>query len=143
MSVMELGALGEFVGAIAVVVTLIYIAMQVSYGRQEIEINRLAVEENTRVQKASSLDSFNNAFSRFRSHIINSDDVTRIWIEGKAGRLTAETDRERFSELSMEFIVTMLAGHERARAVGNEIQQRAIARNSAVMLRDHPGFRSV
>jgi hypothetical protein len=71
-----LGNHGDFVGAIAVVVTLIYIAMQVSYGRQEIEINRHAVEENTRVQKASSLDSYNNALSRFRSHIINSDDVT-------------------------------------------------------------------
>ena len=31
MTVMELGALGEFVGAIAVVVTLIFLAIQVRY----------------------------------------------------------------------------------------------------------------
>jgi len=138
-----LGNFGEFVGAIAVVVTLVYIAIQVSHGRQEVEANRIAMEENTRIQKAASLDSFNNAFSRFRSHIINSDDVARIWIEGKAGRLTSETDRERFIELSMELIVTNFAGYERAVAVANAPQVEKILQISLSMLRMHPGFHAV
>ena len=41
MSIMELGALGEFVGAFAVVATLIYLALQ--------------IRSNTNVEKAAAL----------------------------------------------------------------------------------------
>jgi hypothetical protein len=46
MSIMELGALGEFVGAIGVVLTLAYLAIQI---RQ----NTHAMEENKRPAKAA------------------------------------------------------------------------------------------
>ena len=42
MSIMELGALGEFVGAIAVVVTLVYLAVQV---RHNAEMTRAVVRQ--------------------------------------------------------------------------------------------------
>ncbi len=35
MSIMELGALGEFVAALAVLITLIFLTVQVRYARQE------------------------------------------------------------------------------------------------------------
>ena len=42
MSIMELGALGEFVGAIAVVVTLVYLAVQVRVSAKSTESNAIA-----------------------------------------------------------------------------------------------------
>ncbi len=47
MSIMELGALGEFVGAIAVVATLVYLAIQI---RQ----NTRAMEESKRLALAQT-----------------------------------------------------------------------------------------
>ena len=39
MSIMELGALGEFVGSIAVVITLIYLALQLKQNTSSVRAN--------------------------------------------------------------------------------------------------------
>lgn len=43
MTIFELGALGEFVGSIVVVVTLIYLAIQINQTRQNVEANTVAI----------------------------------------------------------------------------------------------------
>ena len=49
MSIMELGALGEFVGSIAVVVTLIFLAIQVRHSKNATEANTRSVDESRKV----------------------------------------------------------------------------------------------
>ena len=51
MSIVELGALGEFVGSIAVVVTLIFLAIQVRHSKDATEANTRSVEESRKVAK--------------------------------------------------------------------------------------------
>ena len=46
MSILELGALGEFVGALAVVATLIYLTIQVRQSKE-------AMQENSRLARAA------------------------------------------------------------------------------------------
>ncbi len=43
MTIVELGALGEFLGSVAVLVTLIYLALQVQQTKRQIESNTNAI----------------------------------------------------------------------------------------------------
>ena len=66
MSIMELGALGEFVGAIAVVVTLAYLAVQI---RQ----NTRAMEESRRLALAQTYQVRADALSiRSRDYVLSA-----------------------------------------------------------------------
>ena len=47
-----LGNLGEFLGAIAVFITLIYLAVQVRHGREAVAANTKSLEENRRLALA-------------------------------------------------------------------------------------------
>jgi hypothetical protein len=55
MTLMELGALGEFVGAIAVVVTLGYLAVQIRQSNQAMEENRRLALAQTYQMRADAL----------------------------------------------------------------------------------------
>lgn len=55
MTLMELGALGEFVGAIAVVVTLVYLAIQIRQNTQAMEESRRLALAQTYQMRADAL----------------------------------------------------------------------------------------
>lgn len=55
MTLMELGALGEFVGAIAVVVTLVYLAVQIRQSNQAMREGRRLALAQTYQMRADAL----------------------------------------------------------------------------------------
>ena len=55
MSIMELGALGEFIGAIAVVATLVYLALQVRQSSKSTESNAIAQAASDHIANVRSL----------------------------------------------------------------------------------------
>jgi hypothetical protein len=71
MSIMELGALGEFVGAFAVVATLIYLALQI---RQ----NSAMLKQNHEFSRASILQESNVMYSTFRGLVAGDAGLARI-----------------------------------------------------------------
>ncbi len=90
MNLDVLGNLGEFVGAIAVVVSVIYLALQIRRG------SRLASISSHQASVTSSLDSF----------IIQDGEIARIF---RTGLLTPESlnevERMRFSYLLERLIL--------------------------------------
>ncbi len=91
MTVIELsqvlGNFGEFFGAIAVVATLIFLAVQVRHSWK-------AMDENSRLARAAVFETTFANLSQFRRHVIDSADVARIWREGCAGHeLNDDVDR--------------------------------------------------
>ena len=54
MTISELGSIGEFVGAIAVVVTLAYLAVQVRHSKEATEANTRMMEENRKLALAQN-----------------------------------------------------------------------------------------
>jgi hypothetical protein len=68
-----LGNLGEFVGAIGVVATLVYLSIQVRQSRTLIEANNSATEENTRLIKAETMDRYNEVVSRWRGGLLKTN----------------------------------------------------------------------
>lgn len=50
----DMGNLGDFIGGIAVVATLVYLALQVRHGRSAMEANTAALEENRKLSLAQA-----------------------------------------------------------------------------------------
>jgi len=73
-----LGNYGEFVGAIAVVVTLAYLAVQVRHSKE-------ATEANTKVAKATTRQALADGMQRLGSDVVEHGDIARIMTDGMAG----------------------------------------------------------
>jgi hypothetical protein len=103
VTLQDLGSLGEFVGAIAIVVSFVYLAMQ-------IRSNTRQVEENTRSIRVGQLDSTLQAFSRFRERLINNSEVAELWQRGLQDRSTLKgSERLRFDTLLLDLIANVQA----------------------------------
>lgn len=83
MTLNELGSLGEFVGAIGVVVTLVYLALQIRH--------------NTRAMRSSMHQDMNESTLRIAESMSDNGELVRIVIKAEADyeNMTAE-ERYRF-----------------------------------------------
>lgn len=92
-----LGSYGEFVGALAVVITLGYLAVQI---RQ----NTRNVEENVRALRLRAADSTVESFSRYRDRISQSD-MAALFVSGmKDFAGLSEPDQVRFGAIMDEYM---------------------------------------
>ena len=64
----ELGSLGEIIGAIATVATLLYLAIQ--------------IRSNTLASKRRALDNTIDRIARWSARLTESPDLLRAWIDG-------------------------------------------------------------
>ncbi|MGD8810077.1 MAG: hypothetical protein PVG24_10755 [Gammaproteobacteria bacterium] len=93
-----IGTLAEVVGAVAVVVSLVYLAVQI---RQ----NTRQVEEQGRAQRFSALSVLFDNWRHFRGYVISDPRVAGIWRRGNEdpGRLDAD-DRIVFDLLMVDLM---------------------------------------
>lgn len=87
MTISELGSIGEFVGAIGVVVTLIYLAYQI---RQ----NTTQLKQNASMAKAAAVNNSNIALRHTRQSIFESGSLSKIFLSGNQ-------DYSKLSELEL------------------------------------------
>ncbi|MEJ2130830.1 MAG: hypothetical protein P8Y95_04220 [Gammaproteobacteria bacterium] len=111
MSIMELGALGEFIGAIAVVVTLMFLALQVRHSAR-------TMEESNRLERTAAIDRHNDSISRWRGRLMESESLARIWLAASNDEEMTDVDRLRLYNIFIDFTNTQRANFARARAVG-------------------------
>ena len=72
MSIQDLGAIGELLGAVAVVITLIYLARQ--------------IRENSRQVRVSSITSINQLINEGFDPIYNNQTYSEVWFRGLESR---------------------------------------------------------
>jgi hypothetical protein len=94
MTIMELGAIGEFVGAIAVVFTLLYLALQ--------------IRQNTKAVQASAVDVSISRANDVRESLYENAEVSRIYMQG----LTHPEELDEESQLRFRLLMhnVLLAG---------------------------------
>ena len=135
MSLEDLGNLGEFVGAIAVVITLVYLALQI---RQ----NTAHLSQNTRTVQLSALEANVESGNRVREMLILNPDVAELYLKGLQGYLQLDRpERLRFGMLVENLMGALQASY--VRYVSLEIDPgklEGIAAQLDSMLR-HPGVR--
>ena len=84
MTLQDLGALGEVIGAVAVVVSLVYVAHQIRQSSSQIELNSRHIQ-------ASMYHETNVGFVRWMSMLAQDESLANIWYRGiREGELTPE-----------------------------------------------------
>jgi hypothetical protein len=95
-----IGAIGELVGGLAVVVTLVYIAFQVRQSSKQID-------QHSRAMAASTFYSAGEGFARWWALVIQDEAVANLWRRGIAGETLDSTDKLRFNSMAMMLFTTL------------------------------------
>ncbi len=90
MDIMELGAIGELVGGVAVIATLIYLALQV---RQNSE----ALNRTNDHAQASSIQHSNNLYVNVFSHLVADAEMASIFQRAVSGDSLDEVESTRYA----------------------------------------------
>ena len=107
MTLQDLGNLGEFVGAIAVVITLVYLALQI---RQ----NTAHLSQNTRAVRLAALDASLESGNRVREILISNPELSELYIRGLQGYSQLDRpERLRFGMLLRNLLGAIQATHMR------------------------------
>lgn len=88
-----LGNYGEFLGAIAVVATLVYVAIQVRYTRETLQENSIAL-------RRSEMLSTYEQHDRYRLALLNPETAD-LWTKSVEGEKLSDADELRFSQLAI------------------------------------------
>lgn len=133
-TVQDLGAIGEFVSAIAVIATLAYLAVQVRHTKS-------ALEDNALVTRVTVMDQHTQAQSRWRGRLADSTELARIWSAARGG-LDAldEADYVRFSQHCIDYFNIWRASFAGAAAIGYAGQSEHIVRGTVQMIETHQGM---
>ncbi|HSM08473.1 MAG TPA: hypothetical protein VLA33_05590 [Gemmatimonadota bacterium] len=93
-----LGTVAELVGAAGVIVSIVYVAM-------EIQQNTRQVEEASRAEQLMQLDAAFENFSRQRLLVAQDPDVARIWLTGAEDPSSlSPVERFRFEAMVGDFL---------------------------------------
>ena len=104
----ELGNIGDFLGGIGVVVTLVYLAAQI---RQ----NTAQLRANAESMRTAALDETQRSMNHWREAIIHRKDVAELWERGlSSGDQLDSADQIRFGLLLGELIYAWQAIYRRA-----------------------------
>ncbi len=135
MTIQEWGALGEVVGGVAVLVSLVYLAYQIRQNTHQIELNIQAT-------KLASLDKTTESGNRVRAMLAADADVARIFRTGMVSYQGLEpNDRFRANMLFRVVFAEIQANYIRNKSLelGEDHYQGSIAFLDGLLV--NPGVR--
>lgn len=95
-----IGAIGEVVGSLAVMLTLVYIAFQVRQSSKQID-------QNTRALEASTFYAAGEGFNKWWAIVIQDEAVASIWLRGTAGESLDPADKLRFNGMAATLFTSL------------------------------------
>lgn len=131
-----IGAVGEVVGAIAVVATLFFLAVQIRHGRR-------VQQETNSVSSAAAVDQIFEQFKGWRRLLASDAELAAIWLRGSRGEELEEIERLRFDQFAYDYIVVFSNWSTRSMALGDEERALQATRHMAINLLANPGMLEV
>jgi len=104
MTIQELGSLGEFVSAIAVFVTLIYLSIQTRMTRQ-------AAEESAIFAHQEALRAVPGMYARYRA-LTSTPELAGVMVKARGDQELSETEKLLFTTIFQELIYTAATSYE-------------------------------
>ena len=135
MSIQDWGAIGELVGALAVVASLIYLAVQIRQSTRQIS---LSLESAKLEAFERTVESSNHA----REVLITNPEVTEIFLKGLSDyRNLPPSDKFRCNMLFRNLLSAFQGGYIRQLAMGGDPEQLEGTRKSLNTLLNNKGVR--
>ena len=106
-----IGAIGEMVGAAAVVLSLVMLTFQVRYSAQ-------TTEESNRLERSAALDRHSDTISRWRGRLAGDRELARIWLTASSDGDLEDVEELRLNNLWIDLVNTQRSNFMRARTVG-------------------------
>ena len=103
MTLQDLGSLGELVGGIAVVVSVVYLAIQIRYATR-------GLDQNSDLMRMSFENEIRRDQLEFRSTIAADADLAEIWRRG----LTGDADLDPVETTRFHLLMVSITGMLRA-----------------------------
>ncbi len=111
MNIQELGSLGEFVGAIAVMVTLVYLAIQTRLTRKAAEVTQHAAEETAKYAGVQAGAAVVEGYSRCRI-LMSNPETARIIVKARGAQSLTDEEQVIYSAVFEELIYSASASFE-------------------------------
>jgi hypothetical protein len=128
MTISELGSLGEIIGAIATVATLLYLALQ--------------IRANTHSAKYNAINDIINRVIKWQSRIADTPDLMTSWTEGtKDYQSLCIEEQVRFTSIAVEMLAAIEATLETAKTDGIKPESVAAVRAMVHQLMRNKGVR--
>ena len=135
-----LGNLGEFIAAIAVVVTLIYLAAQVKHGKAALDANTEAMEREYELKTEEALKVISESVAQMRRPMIQDAGLAELWLEGLSGKDLSELDEFRFGSMLHEAIWQSATMYGRMKTLGRPDLASSIEQSLVRQTSDYPGY---
>ncbi len=127
MSIQDLGAVGEFVGSVLILITLIYIATQTKHSRR----SQLSLEQR----------AVHSGHREFFLGLMNSRDLPDIICKSTAGETLTEAEKIRLVSMCQARINLILMQFQlRKVGIGEEIDVKEEAEELRDLFRNYGGF---
>ena len=120
-----IGAVGETIGAIAVLLTLIVLLGQVRTGNR-------ALAESNRLERSRAIDRHADSIAVWRGRITENHDLSEIWMKVHNDEPLSQLELMRANNLFIEFGNTQRSNFVRAKTVGEEGLMRQAALSVAM-----------
>ncbi|MDX1500155.1 MAG: hypothetical protein R3176_09675 [Woeseiaceae bacterium] len=135
MTIQDWGAIGELIGAVAVVVSLVYLAVQI---RQ----NTAQISHSIEASRVAALERNVVAANRLRELIILHPEVADLLLEGLKGfRALGERERLRFEFLVRNILAEFQGAYIRHVSTSNDPAHLAGMAATLDRMLESPGFR--
>ncbi len=128
-----LGDIGDFVSAIAVVVTLALLVVQVRDSKR-------VIQENSALIRAAAFDTGLDQLSRWRGRLIESAEVASLWTRGGAGAPLTADDAARYDAMATDLLNMRISSYRRWNTAGDAQMAEIQVDVMATLCRRHPGF---
>ena len=133
MTLEDLGNVGEFVGALAVVASLIYVALQLRQNTEQ-------MAENAEEARHSSMERLLENVSRWRELIIRDPEISEIFTRGSQDmRQLSEAEALRFYFLIVQIFHTLEVYYLRCHRTTPD--EWIVSRKGLRRLLENPGVR--
>lgn len=114
------GAIGEIVGAAAVVVTLVFLAAQ-------IRLSARATQESNKLERAAAIDRHAETIGRWRARLTENRGLAELWQRATDNEALDAIDLLRLNNLWIEFVNTQRSNYVRALTVSEQgLAQQAV-----------------
>ena len=85
MTVVELGAIGEFAGALLLVASLVFVGLQ--------------IRQNNLAMKVAAKQEMTRQYSDYMDTLIKNPEVSSLYVRGVAGETLTEAEAHRFNNM--------------------------------------------